>query len=163
MKKIMVLTGILCTYMGTMAATSKPVTGITPQAAVVVTAEVVTPLKLETKDVAFGKVSQGTDDNIPKTNGEIKITGESNSKIKIQFKDSDGGTYKDYTSWDKNVKLKNGSNTLTYQAIINDGNVPTTISSSGTDTFVVKGKLNVPSSQAKGTYRGTFDVQVNYE
>lgn len=163
MKKIMVLTGILCTYMGTMAATSAPITGITPQAAVVVTADVVTPLTLETKDVVFGNVSQGTNGNVPKTNGEIKITGENNSKIKVQFKDHNNNTFQDYSVWNKEVSLKNGNETLTYMVVINSNNISTEIGSTGTDKMVVNGTLNVPKGKKKGHYEGSFDVKVNYE
>lgn len=129
-----------------------------------VTATVVQPLKIETKEVKFGKVAQGTDNNTPVDAGYIKIEGQANEKVIVQFTD---GMKEEWKSNIREVKvsLKSGNEPtmLTYFPELRPELSQSLALNDNDNTMDLIGKLTVPQEAKPGDYEGTLKVKVRYE
>lgn len=135
-------------------------------AEVKVTATVVEPLELTTKEVKFGKVAKGSEKNAPIENGEIVIKGQASEKVKIQFADGMTEDWKDTISG-LTVALKSKTNsnstTLTYSPELDPKLSQPLALESGEKKMTLKGNLLVPENAESGDYEGTLKVKVWYE
>lgn len=163
MKKV--LMGILCLSVVALGYDNTSPSNVpVPETLVKVTAQVVEPLKIETNNVDFGVVGKGTSGNVPKTNGEIKISGDATSKVEINFSVDNNNHYATYPTSGLTVTLNAtaASATMPVDIKVNNGTaIPTTITG-GSITMPVTGTLNVPAGQSTGTYEGKFYVNVKY-
>ena len=161
MKKSMIIAGVLVLSILSYGEELK-----TPEqeAVVKISAEVVQPLELTTKEVKFGKVGIGTKGNMPKQKGEISIKGEKNAKIKVQFKDNTSNTYVDNSkNLQVTLKKEGASSTLAFKPVFDPESIAETISSNGENKIAVTGNLDVPATTTAGEYTGSFSVKVWYE
>lgn len=161
MKKLMIVGGVLAL---SILAYGEDLKEPQQEAEVKITAEVVQPLELSTKEVKFGKVGIGTKGNTPKQKGEILIKGEKDAKIKVQFKDNTSNTYVD-NSENLQVALKKegASTTLQFKPVFDPKSIADTIASNGENKIAVTGSLDVPTNTTAGEYSGSFSVKVWYE
>ena len=121
-------------------------------------------LKIETKEVKFGKVAQGTDNNTPVDAGYIKIEGQANEKVIVQFTD---GMKEEWKSNIREVKvsLKSGNEPtmLTYFPELRPELSQSLALNDNDNTMDLIGKLTVPQEAKPGDYEGTLKVKVRYE
>ena len=129
-----------------------------------VTATVVQPLKIETKEVKFGKVAQNSKENTPIDAGYIKIEGQANERVIVQFAD---GIKEEWKSDIKQVRvnLKSGNEPimLTYSPELKpELSQPLALNDTEKKMDLI-GKLDVPKDATPGDYEGTLKVKVRYE
>ena len=133
-------------------------------AEVKVTATVVQPLKIETKEVKFGKVAQGTDDNKPVDAGYIKIEGQANEGVIVLFADGIKEEWQsDIKQVEVNLKSGNEPTMLTYSPELKPELHQPLALTDGANKMDLIGKLNVPKEAKPGNYEGTLKVKVRYE
>lgn len=129
-----------------------------------VTATVVQPLKIETKEVKFGKVAQGSTGNTPIDAGYIKIEGQANEKVRVQFADAANEKWKENIN-DIKVELSKGAEEtkLTYLPNLDPELVQPLALENGEKVLGLSGTLEVPENATPGQYEGTLNVKVWYE
>lgn len=136
------------------------------EAIVNIEAEILAPLNLEViQHINFGKVAQGRAKDLG-TSGKVKVTGTSNSKIKVFLK---GSSEKEYTVTNKCEVLltKDGIQTTEKnQKMVANLEINKEASSvlldNGETLIDITGNVTASSSQVPGKYNGKMYIRVEY-
>lgn len=151
-----------CFVTMTFGAFAGEISNVSSSGEVQVTASVIKKLDVETENIEFGKVVQGSSDNKPHKTGKVKINGESKEKIIVKFASNNDGNWTENAS-DLKVKLTNkensGSELIYVPSIVTSGKNL----SDGEATIELGGKLTVPEEAVVGNYTGILKVKVCYD
>lgn len=170
MKKLLLLSSILA------ISTTIFGTGMSSSDDLKVTAQIIKPLSITTKEVNFGIITVGqqnisTEDT--SGDGKIEVKGEANSNVRFQL---DGLHTAGKTSSSIILKTNDSTNTLSANLTgVNSSSDSSTdlaelfdrqytLNENGSIAFIIHGTIpDVPEGTASGLYTGTVKITAKYD
>ncbi|MFR3817053.1 MAG: DUF4402 domain-containing protein [Fusobacterium varium] len=165
MKKLLLLSSILA------ISTTIFGTGMSSSDDLKVTAQIIKPLSITTKEVNFGIITVGQK-NISTEgtsgDGKIEVNGEANSNVRFQLDGLSSSiilkTNDSANTLSANLKGVNSSSSESSTNLAELFDRQYTLNENGSIAFIIHGTIpDVPESTASGLYTGTVKITAEYD
>ena len=165
MKKLLLLSSILA------ISTTIFGTGMSSSDDLKVTAQIIKPLSITTKEVNFGIITVGQK-NISTEgtsgDGKIEVNGEANSNVRFQLDGLNSSiilkTNDSANTLSANLKGVNSSSSESSTNLAELFDRQYTLNENGSIAFIIHGTIpDVPESTASGLYTGTVKITAEYD